>query len=241
MFCSLAVGETYLINFINFCKEKKKKDNSKNLVVTDKDTYSLLIDLINENNDIEYVIIDDNHTITTWPLGFNFNLKYLPIKNSIKDGIDYVIYVDSDFRIRNDYHPDKFKNLFNQMVDNDIDYVFERPYFIGHGKQHHFDNFWKHKIEPYKLMETSKYDDYHVCNEQFLVFKNTKKLNIFSERWEELYWKSVELNVWTFAEGLEIGMASADAEMTFDYHLFRGTLTNCFEFNDKSGNLHSRF
>jgi hypothetical protein len=241
MFCSLAVGESYLRNFINFCNEKRKKDDSKNLVVTDKETYELLIDLISENTHIEYVIIDDKHEISKWPLGFNFNLKYLPIKHSIKEGIDYIIYIDSDFRIINEYHPDKFKNLFSQMCSNNIDYVFERPYFIGHGKAHHHDNFWKHKIEPYSLMETSKYDDYHVCNEQFLVFKNSNKMTIFSEKWEELYWKSIKLNVWTFAEGLEIGMASADAGMTFDFNLFRGTLINCFEFNDKSGNLHTRF
>jgi len=241
MFCSLAVGESYLRNFINFCNEKRKKDDSKNLVVTDKETYELLTDLISKNTHIEYVIIDDKHEISKWPLGFNFNLKYLPIKHSIKESIDYIIYIDSDFRIINEYHPDKFKNLFSQMCSNNIDYVFERPYFIGHGKAHHHDNFWRHKIEPYGLMETSKYDDYHVCNEQFLVFKNSYKMTIFSEKWEELYWKSVKLNVWTFAEGLEIGMASADAEMTFDFNLFRGTLINCFEFNDKSGNLHTRF
>jgi hypothetical protein len=75
MFCSLAVGESYLRNFINFCNEKRKKDNSKNLAVTDKGTYELLTDLINENSHIEYVVIDDKHVISEWPLGFNFNLK----------------------------------------------------------------------------------------------------------------------------------------------------------------------
>jgi hypothetical protein len=241
MFCSLAVGESYLKNFIDLCNEKKKRDNSKSLAVTDKDTFELLSDLIKENNHIEYVVIEDNYVINEWPLGFNFNLKHLPIKHSIKEGIDFIVYIDSDFRIIDGYHPNKFKNLFDNMVSNDIDYVFERPYFISHGKQHHHDNFWRHKIEPYKLMETSKYDNYHVCNEQFLVFRNSNKMTIFSERWEELYWKSIELNVWTFAEGLEIAMASADAEMTFDFNLFRGTLNNCFQFNDKSGNLHTRF
>lgn len=239
LYTSLAIGETYLNNFIDFCYKKSMKDNSSNIVVTNKETLRN-IENYQEITNIEFIILDDEYQHRN-EYGFNYNLKFKAIKESLNKNKDYVIYVDSDFRIRDGYNVEKFKNLFFLMETNDIDYVFERPYLIYDGKVSLENNFWKHKIIPYKLNETTKYDNYHVCNEQFLVFKNNDKLTIFSDKWEELYWKSVKENIWTFAEGLEIGMSSADANMSFNFHLFRETIYDCFEFNDPSGNLHVRF
>ena len=123
----------------------------------------------------------------------------------------------------------------------DIDFYFERPHSIGTSKLNLDNNcFWKHKISPYRLLETTKYDNAHVCNEQFMIFKNNEKLERFVESWSEKNQFCIENNVWTFAEGVEIGMSYVDAGMAVRYTNF-STINDCFEFNDISGNLHVRF
>ena len=89
-------------------------------------------------------------------------------------------------------------------------------------------------------METDKYDSGHVCNEQFLAFKNNDKLTVFCEKWKERNEFGVENNIWAFAEGLEIGMSVIDADMNFSWTELH-YLKSCFIFTSNSGQEYIRY
>lgn len=216
------------------------------------------IDLYNKNINFSRIIVSDisdtdtpNTLVITPPIdtvtricnAFNYNLKYLALDAAVQylssANCDYIIYIDADWRIRDNYDNNKIIKFLNQNLN--IDFYFERPHNIGVSKLNLDNNcFWKHKIHPYGLLNTTKYDSAHVCNEQFMIFKNNKKLEKFVESWSEKNQFCIENNVWTFAEGVEMGMSYIDANMLAQYTNF-GTINDCFEFNDASGNLHVRF
>jgi hypothetical protein len=172
---------------------------------------------------------------------FNYNLKYYPIKHSKQMGFDYIIFVDSDWEIIEDYNEDEILKMFNFMSENNLDFLFERPHLIGHGKHDGQQSFWRHKIDFYKLLETDLYDSGHVVNEQFLVFKNNEKLKIFLNEWERLTNLATKNNLWAFAEGVEIGMSSALSNMNFNYNDWKNFVRNFFTFTSVDGKIYNRF
>jgi hypothetical protein len=89
-------------------------------------------------------------------------------------------------------------------------------------------------------LQTRKYDDAHVVNEQFMVFKNNDKFKIFCDRWKERNDFGIQNNIWAFAEGLEIGMSAIDANMTMNWQLMR-SLKQCFRFKNNTGIFFERF
>ena len=50
-------------------------------------------------------------------------------------------------------------------------------------------------------------------NEQFVVFKNSEKLKLFCDTWEQLYLRSADGDIWAYAEGVEMGMSMAVSTM----------------------------
>jgi hypothetical protein len=221
IFCTIAIGEKYYNSSVDFAK--KLNDVSTNhefLIVTDQTIETI--------PNCTIIKIPENFT-TFYPNGcFNYNLKYYPIKLASNIGKKTIIYLDADWMIGPKYDENKL-NVFTEWFENSTyDFCFERPHGIN-GK-HSWDTcFWRHKIEPYGLMDTDFYDNGHVCNEQFLVFKNNDKLQIFLDVWEKRNLFSLENNIWPFAEGLEIGMSSIDADMTFTWNAFH-FLDSCFMF-----------
>ena len=221
IYCTIAIGERYFNSACEFAKQLNNYSiNHKVLIVTDQEFVEI------DNCIIEKV--PDNLTLF-YPNGcFNYNLKHYPIKLCSDLSYDFVFYFDADWGIYEKYSEDKVKSFIESFNRLDLDFCFERPHFIG--AKHEWDNcFWRHKIEPYKLMETTKYDNGHVCNEQFLAFKNNDKLKKFVDFWDSLDKFSVENNIWPFAEGLEIGMSSIEAEMNFSWTEFHH-LNSCFMF-----------
>ena len=233
-FCSLAVGDELYYNNISstFIDLSKKTTHSSFLISSNNS--ALNADTIITKN------IGDYPLCTKSGYMFNYNLKFLPIKEAINLNTKFIVFIDADWKIGEGFSEEKMYSLFVEMDRNSIDFIFERPHLIGASKNDLNNCFWKHKIIPYGLDKTNKYDFAHVCNEQILIFQNTPKLRTFVDCWEKLYWKSYEENIWPFAEGVEIGMSITDAGMVGDYSLIR-MLNNCFYFYDKSGNLHTRF
>lgn len=230
IYTTLAVGLDYLDKALKFSHDLLDKDpDCQRVIVTD-----LSVDKKPLNTEI--ISLEDNTTLRVCNT-FNYNLKYQAIKKAIDFNTDYIIYTDADWRIHNQYDKSKFDDFFNH---NQLDFYFERPHLVGAGKTDNWSCFWKHKIQPYNLDKISKYDNAHVCNEQFFILKNNDKLSVFVNEWEKRNQFCIDNNIWTFAEGLEIGMCSIDADMSFSWHELR-SLSNCFEFNDISGNLHIRF
>lgn len=232
IFCTIAIGESYLDSAIKFATDLNKVSTThKVLIVTDIDAAEI--------QNTFFVKISDNETFMINNY-FNYNLKYIPILESLKLNFDFILYFDSDWRIYKDYKESYVLNFLDMFNASNLDFIFERPHYIGGGKTDLNTCFWRHKIEPYKLMETDKYDLGHVCNEQFMAFKRNSKLNIFCEKWKERNEFGVANNIWAFAEGLEIGMSSIDANMNFSWSALH-YLKSCFIFTSNSGHEYIRY
>ena len=222
VFCTVAIGEKYFQSAFKFAETlNTMSKNHKVLIVTDQKINKKLKNCQIKKIPKELKLFYPNGT-------FNYNLKYYPIKLASEGKSDIVMFFDADWIVGPGYSESKVDNFVNFFMSSNLDFIFERPHFIGAKTE--WDNcFWRHKIEPYKLMETNKYDHGHVCNEQFLAFKNTSKLKVFSDAWDKRDKFSVENNIWPFAEGLEIGMSAIDAEMNFTWHGLEN-LNSCFMF-----------
>jgi hypothetical protein len=217
----VAIGEKYYNSSIMFAKELNKVSKKhKVLIVTDQKEKKI--------KNCKTIKISNDLTLF-YPNGcFNYNLKYFPIKIASETNAEFIFYFDADWMIGPLYGEEKVFNFINWFNKSEFDFCFERP--AGINGKHDWNNcFWRHKIEPYKLMETDFYDRGHVCNEQFLAFKNNDKLKVFIDAWDKRDKFSVENNIWPFAEGLEIGMSSIDADMKFTWNGFH-FLNSCFMF-----------
>jgi hypothetical protein len=233
IYCTIAIGEKYLSSAIKFSEELNKiSDDHHYLIVTEDINHTI------KNTTFVEMPTDKKLFIQNY---FNYNLKYLPIKYSSELDYDYVIFIDADWVIGEEYKPEKVHNVLNFMDTNNYDFCFERPHPIGDGKLHDNLIFWKHKRDFYDLLNTTEFDDGHVVNEQFLIFKNNDKLKKFTSFWASLCEKSSDNNLWPFAEGVEIGMSSSHSKMTYEYYGWQKILNNCFIFNSLDGTLYKRF
>jgi hypothetical protein len=229
IFTTLAIGQSYLNKAKQFSHDLYQKDNKFSRVIVSD---------IEDDNIPNTSVVQPPQNMTYFICNyFNYNLKYLAIKEAYNFDTDYIIYIDSDWEIFDQYHSSKIDKFLDH---NPLDFYFERPHSIGASKRDLGNCFWQHKIEPYKLFDTDFYDHAHVCNEQFLIFKKTDKLKTFIDAWEQRNQFGIDNNVWAFAEGLEIGMSSVDAGLSSEYTFF-SEIHNCFKFNDISGNTYIRF
>lgn len=234
IYCSLAIGQKYFNSARQFSIDLYNKNIDFTRVIVS--------DILDDSIPNTIIIPPPTNVVLSVCNAFNYNLKYLAfkaVKENISTRYEYIIYTDADWRIRAEYEANKIQNFLNNH-STDIDIFFERPHIIGTSKYDDWGCFWKHKIQPYNLLNTNKYDSSHVPNEQFLIVKNTDKLSNFINYWSDKNSFCIDNNVWTFAEGVEIGMSYTEAEMVAQWTNFYD-IHNCFEFNDVSGNLHIRF
>lgn len=234
--CSIAVGESYYKNFLSLV-DNLLEYNSPHLdflLVTDIVGQHPGCSIININNDSHKLFIKHGNRNE-----FNFNLKYLPIKYSYQNNTQCIIFIDSDWQLYKKFCINKMLNFIEVFMDSGADFIFERPHPIGSCKK---DNqlFWRHKINLYELKNTNKYDNAHVVNEQFLVFKNSDKIKIFVDSWEKKNTICLDNNIRPWAEGVEIGMSYTDAGMVA-VNKYHHILKECFTFLSKSGQQHIRW
>lgn len=234
IFTTLAVGEDYLENATKCYTEYSEKCNANFNITTNE------MCEVGTKVNLDIFKLDKYHDDGP---GFSFylNLKVLSLKYCLNKGYDYIIYNDADWRMTENFSEQKIYNMFNYMEKNNIDFLFERPAKIGDHKKNMNNCFFDRKLKDYNVFEHTKWDDAHVVNEQFLVFKNNWKFKYFVRRWEEFLWYSINNNIRNYPDGFEIGVSALESEMKYDYDAFRHTIPGCFEFNDKSGNLHIRF
>lgn len=231
VFSTLAIGEKYFRTACNFANNLNEVSEShKVLIVTDCE--------FDHIENVEFIMFDENNTKKI--IGeFNYNLKYIPIMESLKKYFDFIIFFDADWELYQ-YSEQMMLSFLNSLNSTTLDFIYERPHSIGHSKNKPNECFWRHKVEPYKLLETNFYDDGQVVNEQFMVFKNNEKLKVFVEKWKERNDFGIKNNILAFAEGLEIGMSAIDAKMNMDWKkMFE--LKNLFKFISNSGDTHIRF
>ena len=234
IFTTLAVGESYVKN-ASECYTKYSEKCSADFNITTNEICEagpkVNLDLFKLDR------YDDGNP------GFSFflNLKVLSLKYCLDKGYDYIIYNDADWRMIDNFSEDKLFNLFNHMEKNNLDFLFERPSKVGDHKKNMNDCFFDRKLYDYHVFEHTKWDEAHVVNEQFMVFKNNWKFRYFVRRWEEFLWYSIHNNIRNYPDGFDIGVSALEAEMKWDWDSFRGHIPACFEFHDKAGNLHVRF
>ena len=234
IFTTLAVGDSYLDNAIECYTNFSKRCGADFNITTNEQKE------VDPRINVDLFTLDkyeDNHP------GFSFylNLKVLSLKYCIDKGYDYIIFNDADWRMTDGFNEQKILNTFNYMEDNDIDFLFERPARIGDHKRDMQNCFFDRKLKDYNVFDHDKWDDAHVVNEQFLIFKNNWKFKFFIQRWEQFLWYSIQNDIRNYPDGFEIGVSALEAQMKWDYNAFRAFLPNCFEFYDKPGNLHTRF
>jgi hypothetical protein len=232
LYCTVAVGEYYLNSAINMAKKLNEiSDTHHFLITTNIQTEAI------DNTTIN--IIPEDKTLFIGEC-FNYMLKYYPLYVSSDMGYENIIFIDADWRILDTYNQDNIKNVINFMDSNGFDVLFERPYPIGNAKTDRECIFF-HKINFYNLLETSEYDSGHMCNEQFLIFKNNDKFKIFINKFKELYEISTSANLWPFAEGLELGMSMVTADMKFTWSDWDYYLKNMYEFSTRDGGILMKF
>lgn len=234
IFTTLAIGDSYLKNATECYTEYSEKCSADFNITT------------NENHPVGSKVNLDIIKLDRYDdgnAGFSFflNLKVLSLKYCLDKGYDYIIYNDADWRMTDNFSEDKVFRLFNHMENNSVDFLFERPALIGSHKKDLNQCFFTRKLQDYHVFEHTKWDEAHVVNEQFMVFRNNWKFRYFVRRWEEFLWYSIHNNIRNYPDGFDIGVSALDAEMKWDWNSFRGFLPGCFEFHDKSGNLHVRF
>jgi hypothetical protein len=169
---------------------------------------------------------------------FNLNLKVISIKSclKLKQNFDYLIYIDGDWGIHDGFDEEKFFRLFENMEASDIDFAFERPARIGDGRVNPSQTFYADKFYDYECLDNPLWDNAHVTNEQFLVFKNNWKLILFEQKWEQMLWYTIANNIRNYPDGFEIGVSALEAGMKWNYNLFP-ILSNCFYFYPKYNDI----
>lgn len=234
LYTTLAVGKEYVENSIS-SYEKMSSILSCDFNITTNQ------DIIHKNKfNVDYFSLDRYHDDKP---GFSFylNLKALSLKYALDKGYDYVIYSDADWRPTSSLTEQKIHTLFQYMEDNEYDMLFERPAQIGYYKKNVDQCFFTEKLRDYNVFEHTKWDEAHVTNEQFLVFRVNWKYRFFVRRWEQYLWYTIANNIRSYPDGFEIGVSALESDMRTDYDNWRYLVQGCFEFNDKQGNTHIRF
>lgn len=245
-FTTLAVGEPYESKTVKFYQDlRKKTTNCEFFITTANPEYPNLGDKIHVN------LI--NPPSLHHPLGgfsFHLNLKCLSLKHILNyqksnpelEKFDYVIFTDGDWEMYEEFSEEKILAMLNHMEHNDIDFLFERPSRIGDGKNDGDNCFFKEKITDYEISDIDRWDEAHVCNEQFLVFKNNSKFRFFTQRWEQFLWYGIMNDIRSYPDGFDIGISALEANMKYEFvGVFNNCIPNCFAFYTKSNDYHVRF
>ena len=235
-FTTLAIGEEYEQNALRlFNSLKDKTTNCDFFLTTDNDSYK----------DFE----DDRIR----GFSFNLNLKCMALKhvlafekeNKQKDENykphDFVFYIDGDWSLMDGFNESKIMNIFNYMINESKDFIFERPALVRESRLDPENSFFRDKIYDYDILEYTGWDNAHVCNEQLLLFKNNYKFRYMAKRWEQFLHYTMYNDIRNYPDGFEIGVSALEAGMEHNWGAFQAFLGECFSFHTKEGVWHGRF
>lgn len=257
---TLAVNEPYFTKSLEFHKQlsTRTKDALYNITTTEADIVNfeltsgqLLSDTLTEYPNIRITTLEQFNTIFAFPLekkppvdfAFNLNLKVLALKACVKsvDEFDYVIFMDGDWNIYDGFDEAKILNALSLMEREEYDFAFERPALVGPAKDDP-NCFFPQKIRDYNVTDHEVWDEAHVVNEQFLIFKNNWKFRLFAMKWEQFLWYSIANDIMNYPDGFEIGVAALESKMKWSFYGIFGEMRECFYFYDKYGqNKYIRF
>ena len=138
-FTTLAIGEEYEQNALRlFNSLKDKTTNCDFFLTTDNDSYKDFEDDRIRVNIIKPYTLHDSRG----GFSFNLNLKCMALKhvlafekeNKQKDENykphDFVFYIDGDWSLMDGFNESKIMNIFNYMINESKDFIFERPALV---------------------------------------------------------------------------------------------------------------
>ena len=233
-FTTLAVGESFFNNSLKEFKAATTRLDGDFFITTDMDSEDSKVK-VNKIPTNKFFEKDYNSST------FYYNLKCLSLKPLITSDYDIIVYIDADWAIKDNLTNEVMSNLLSYMDANKLDFLFERPGKVKGHKEDKEKGLCYSKLQAYNVFDHNLWDEAHIVNEQFLVFRNNWKFRYFVQRWEQFLWYSIHNNIWNFAEGFEIGVSSYEAKMNYDFNSLRHVLPNCFEFKDKNGKNYIRF
>jgi hypothetical protein len=247
-FTTLAVNEPYFSKSLNFHKELSEKTENAyfNITTTQNDinryeqeNSTTLEEELKLFPKIGITTIEELNKSFTFPLNstnpapitFHLNLKVLSIKSCLKSDkdFDYLIYIDGDWHIHENFSESKIFKSFEIMEEMEIDFAYERPHQIGPSKID-VNCFFPNKIIDYSVLEHDYWDLAQVPNEQFMIFKKNYKLNYFTMRWEQFLWYCVANDLMCYPDGFEIGVSALESKMKMEPVGILSQLTECFYF-----------
>lgn len=259
-FTTLAVGEPYFTNSLNFYKIMSDRTEHAlfNITTTQNDIDQFtqhhgvtLTDYLQNHPKIQVTTLEMFNTAFKTPLEcniqdyftFNVNLKCMALKacTKSKNSFDYIVYTDSDWNIYDGFDEQKILKAFEWMDRDEVDFAFERPAKIGPNKRNIENCFFPEKVKVYNVLDHDLWDDADVVNEQILMFKNNWKFRLFVMKWEQFLWYSIANSIKNYAEGFEIGVSALEAQMKTEYNVILKLMNECFYFYDRNGKQHIRF
>lgn len=241
-FTTLAINEPYETITPQFYKELRENTSECEFFITTNN-----VNLQNQGERIHTKIVNPPLYDSRGGFNFNLNLKVLSLKYILEyekeTGIhpEFVIFTDGDWRMHNGFSEEKILNMLSYMDKAELDFLFERPAPIGAHKKNPQESFFKDKLYDYDVFTHDKWDEAHVVNEQFLVFRNNNKFKFFVQRWEQFLWYSIANDIRNYPDGFEIGISALEADMKYAYQGFFNLIQNCFSFYTKTGDFHVRF
>lgn len=249
-FTTLAVNEPYESKTADFFTNLQTKTEQCDFFVTTTNN-----SFPNIGNRVKINVINPPSLKNTkGGFDFHLNLKCLSLKHIIEyqnkklledpsfKKYEYIIFSDGDWSMHEEFSEEKIQKMFSHMENENIDFLFERPALIKDSKQNPERSFFKNKIYDYDILEHNKWDEAHVVNEQFLVFKNNAKFRFFVQRWEMFLWYSIANNITNYPDGFEIGISALEADMKYQYvGVFSNLIPKCFYFYTKSNLYYERF
>jgi hypothetical protein len=223
-FTTLSLGENYTKDYAcKLIKEVLEKTNHYFAITTD--CKKSITDVFGENERILIDEIDRDSLQIRIPFNskdsyisdFNFNMRYLCLRQLLDKDDAYVIWTDCDNSL-DWWDEDEVQTYFKNMLDDGIDFLGPRMTYTWRGflddyktknnKEHGI--FW-HKIFNYDLdIENHDWDDARLPAEYLLVFLQTgEKLKKFYDqfKWFHDYLIAKGYCYGTWAEGFEIGVS----------------------------------
>lgn len=241
-FTTLAINDPYESITPQFYKELKDNTTQCEFFITTTNP-----ELQNQGDRIHTKLVNPPLHDSRGGFSFNLNLKVLSLKHILEyekqTGIkpEYIIFTDGDWRMYDGFSEEKILNMLSYMEKDGVDFLFERPAPIGPHKLQPEQSFFRDKLYDYDVFGHTKWDEAHVVNEQFLVFKNNWKFRFFVQRWEQFLWYSIANDIRNYPDGFEIGISALEAEMKSAYQGYFNLIQNCFSFYTKLGDFHTRF
>ena len=141
-----------------------------------------------------------------------------------------MIYHNSNVKFKNDLTEEKLITVFEMMRKNDYDVLLNSKSIIEIEKSKDKDSLYFHRLEEYNLFKYRKWDQSHIIDESFMIFKLNWKFKVFVAKWEQFLWYNIVNNKNSTPSGFESGISMEEAGINIDIMEWKKHIFNCIEY-----------